>query len=219
MSKTKKAILITILTIVMLTVLIFEIILLCLGNATLPRREIIYYDELQALLKDNIVYISDKFIQENNLDIVAIYSGWYNGEPVGDIIGEVSIGYNGIPQMDWSDHALVAKNLGGVSYSFRSKQEDDKIPIEMEVNIFIRNSKDAEYAYEYGAFKYAILNSSVNNKEYSIKAKPRKRGRCQLKLNIAIKEDVADKYSEEEKNARIEQIFKSAIDNIVLYQG
>lgn len=217
MTKTKKSMLITVI-VLLVVFLIIGIILGCLlPSGYSPGNMCIYYKELSTVMNDNIVYISNEFCQENQLSIVGIQRGMYMGEPYDEIIGEVEISYNRKSMKNSADYYTLAQNLESISYSFSSKEDSDLIPVDIRVFVFTKKNKDVNYEYEYGGYQYTKEDLSVNEKRYEIKTTPKKRAICRLYWSISISKDVADNYTEEEKNARIEQIFKSAVDNIVYY--
>lgn len=219
LTKSKKSVFIILVVLFLVVALIFGIILWCLSSGYNPGDECIYYDELSTVMKDNIVYLSNEFCEENQLFVLGIQRGIVKGKPDGEIIGEVWISYNRKHVKNCEDYSAIAKNSESIRYSFSSKEDSKMIPADIQVYVYTKENKDINYEFEYGGYKYAKYESTDNKKCYTIMTSPRKRATCRLALAISIKEDVADNYTEEQKNARIEQIFQSAVDNIVLYQG
>ncbi|MDE6614119.1 MAG: hypothetical protein K2K24_01280 [Clostridia bacterium] len=218
MSRAKKAVLITFIVLFLIVALIWGIILWCFSSGYDPGYKWVYYDELSTIMGDNIVYISNKFCENNQLSVVGIPSGFFMGKPDGDIIGEVEISYNSKQMKNSTDYSTLVQNLKSINYSFCSKEDTDNIPVEIDVSVYTGKNKKINYEYEYGGYEYAKYEKSINKIDYNLKATPKKRTTCRLSLRISIKEDVAVNYTEEQKSARIEQIFKSLVDNIVLYQ-
>lgn len=219
MTKTKKTLLAVFIGLFLVIMLIVQILLTLLyGGEYLPITMYTNYSDLQDVLGNKIVYISEEFCDENNLLPKGIYSGIFMGEPTGEIVGEVAIHYNKKLEMDGNDYKTVADNLGSCTYSFCSKEDDGKIPVEINVFVIPGKPKNAEYDLEYGGYKYSKTQSSVNVISYRVLAYPTKRSKCNLDLEISIGQEGRDIYTQEQKSERMEELFKSAVDNIVLYQ-
>ena len=222
MTKTQKtvlkAILITTLILILIAALIFGIIMWLFSEATVPREMYIYYNEMQTVMQDNIVYISEEFCENNQLSVVGIRQGLVMGEPFGEIIGEAQICYNDNPAKKDFGYSDIAKNLRYLSYSFSSKEDSNLIPVEISVNVYTKEKKDINYEYEYEGFEYSKNEISVSEIAYTIKAIPKEKAICRLNMRISIKKDVENQYTEEQKKERIEQVFKSAVDHIELFR-
>ncbi len=217
MVRAKKVLLLIFIISFILIILSLQITVLCIYSAHIPRTTYTNYSDLQNVLGNKIVYISEEFCDENNLSPKSIYSGIILGKPVGEIVGEVEINYNAKVGMDESDYKNIADNLGSCIYSFCSKEDDGKIPVEIKVFITLGKSKNAEYSLEYGGYEYSKSQMSINVISYNVLAYPNKRSKCNMNLEISIKQEVQDIYTQEQKNVRMEKLFKSAVENIVLY--
>ena len=160
--------------------------------------ESVKYSDLGSVMSDNIVYLSDDFFEINNLEI--------------DISGEYGI--NGVEV--FYNVSKRKKSLSHCVFLIQSKEDSNEIPIEIVAHFSTKKDgvKEHKYEQEYNGYKYCIETRIGKYPMYYVKTIPKKGAVCTMSLTLYVKEDVADKYSEEEKNARIEQIFKSAIDNI-----
>ena len=210
MSKAKKAILITVIVLLLLAVLILGIIWGILNSGYLPGNTSISLDKLSTVMADDIVYLSDDFLTSNNLERVGFLGNV-------DYVNDVMINYNVYKVDNTPNFSARVENLDGCSYYLSSKEYSDGIPVNVDVYFSTKKDKNHKYNQEYNGYKYCA--DIVGDKyTYFVKTTPRKGATCIMTLRIFTKEDVADKYTEEEKSARAEQIFKSAVDNIVYYK-
>ena len=210
MSKAKKAILITFIVLLVLAVLILGIIWCILIRAEDPTETNITYDMLSTVMEDDIVYLSDEFLTVNNLER-RILRKEIGKEEVWIYYDRNKLGY-------LSDISSRVENLSGCLYILNSKANSEEIPVNIDVGFSTSKDKSKYHKYkqEYNGYKYCTSNVG-DEYTYFVKTTPRKGATCTMTLTIRIKPDVASKYTEEQKNARIEQIFKSAVDNIVYY--
>ena len=211
MSKAKKAILITVIVLLLLAVLILGIIWGILNSGYLPGNTSISLDKLSTVMADDIVYLSDDFLTSNNLERVGFLGNV-------DYVNDVMIHYNVYKVDNIPNFSARVENLDGCSYYLSSKEDSEDIPINVDVYFSTKKDKNHKYKQEYNGYKYCIDIVLDNKLSYYIKTTPRKGATCIVYLSIEIKKDVADNYTEEEKSARAEQIFKSAVDNIVYYK-
>ena len=211
MSKAKKAVLITFIVLLLLAVLILGIIWGILNSGYNPGDAFISFDNLSMVMEDDIVYLSDDFLMVNNLERVGFLGN-------ADYADKVMISYNSIKVNP--DFSARVENLDVCSYYLSSKEDSEGIPITIDVGFSTSKDKNKNHKYkqEYNGYKYCTDIVLGDKLIYYVKTSPRKGATCIVSLLIEVKKDVADNYTEEQKNARIEQIFKSAVDNIVRYE-
>ncbi|MBD5086526.1 MAG: hypothetical protein HDT32_04110 [Clostridiales bacterium] len=210
MSRAKKAVLITFIVLLVLAVLILCIIWGILNSGYRPVQRQIPLDKLSTVMEDDIVYLSDDFLTVNNLQRAGFL--WKD-----DDVNNVMIEYNGYKVNPNLSLPMRVKNIDSCVYFLSSKDDGEEIPMNISVHFYTSKDKNIKYDKEYNGYKYCV---SVYNKKYDyiIKTTPRKGATCIVILTMAIKEDVAgSSYTEEMKIARMEQIFKSAVENIVYY--
>lgn len=207
MTKAKKAILITFIVLLALAVLILGIIWGILNSGYLTVQRFISLDKLSTVMGDDIVYLSDDFLTVNNLERVGFLGN-------ADYADSVMISYNGFKVNP--DLSARVENIDECSYYLSSKADSEGIPVNIDVYFSTKKDKK-KYDQEYKGYKYCTGTVLDDDTVYYIKTTPRKRATCIMILRITVKEDVADNYTEEQKKERIEQIFKSAVDNIQTY--
>ena len=211
MSRAKKAVLITFIVLLVLAVLILGIIWGILNSGYYPEHTPIPLDKLSTVMEDDIVFLSDEFLTSNNLERVGFLGNADYADYVWMHYNRYKVDYN-------PNFSARVENIDSCSYYLSSKEDSDGIPVTVEVYFSTKKDKNHKYKQEYNGYKYCTDIESDGKLVYYIKTTPRKRATCIVSLRIEIKKEVASKYTEEQKNARIEQIFKSAVDNIVYYK-
>ncbi|MDE6189191.1 MAG: hypothetical protein K2G37_02755 [Clostridia bacterium] len=211
-----KAVVITVSVLVILAVIILSIIWAILNSGNYPAEAFTDHEYLQTVMADDVVYLSDDFVTGNSLEWLPREFG-----PT-SISTDVELEYN---RRKYDVPIYVTKRAEVVycyRYSLRSSTDYDGIPV--IVHVMAKVGKDSggnmrKYINEYGGYKYRyyIDASDAERSVYDIKTTPKKFKTCILTISIKIQNDSS--YTDEQIQARSEEIFKSAVDNIVKYQG
>ncbi|MDE6189192.1 MAG: hypothetical protein K2G37_02760 [Clostridia bacterium] len=228
MTKAKKAVVITvsvILALALIAGLILGLILWGIANAYIPEEVSTNHEYLQTVMADDVVYLSDDFVTGNSLEWqpLELVTPPQDLQPSGIVTPpqDVWLVYNS-HKYDVPSYATErAKGVESYSYRLKSSEDYDGIPVIVGVTASVKNDRNnrKKYINEYGGYKYRyyVDASDAERSVYNIKTTPKKFKTCILTISIKIQNDSS--YTDEQIKAREEEIFKSAVDNIVKYQG
>ena len=169
-------------------------------------------------MTDDVVYLSDDFLTANSLELQPLEKGRIDGVIIYDE-ADVWITYNSNKDRT-PDFTQKIKSAERYSYTLKSAEGSDGIPVTVQVECQTgAGNRSIKYHNEYGGYKYRTYPSSYNSQttEYDIKTSPKSFKSCILSLRIKIENDGS--YTDEQIKAREDEIFKSAVDNIIKYQG
>ena len=225
MTRAKKAAVITVsvvLALALIVGLILGLILWGIANSYIPGMSCTGHEYLQTIMADDVVYVSDEFVTINALEWQTFTVSEYStleGQRCYDC--DVSLDYNSHVYDVPSRPTERVKGIDSYSYKLKSSEDYDGIPVTVGVSARTGNDRAnvKKYTNEYGGYKYRHY-VSLNNSQisiYNIKTSPRAFKSCILTINIQIENDGS--YTDEQVKAREEEIFKSAVDNIIKYQG
>lgn len=205
-SKPIKVALIVLAVCIALAAMILGIIWRCLISGYDPGEQNIAYDSLQVVMGDDVVYLSDDFISDYDFEKQSYPR---EGE-------EVWLLYNKRKVVIDADFSQRVENVESYYYKLKSK-DSAQISAAVSVHASVKKYKDYKYDRSYGGYAYAAEEDFANRAAtYIIKTTPKKRATCILTVEISLdRDDTA--LTQEKTQERIEQIFKSAVENIVTY--
>ncbi len=228
MTKGKKALKgigITLLVLLILAAIIFGIIIAILNGGYNPDGAAIEYSYLRIVMQDDVVYLADEFMSENNLSFKVLPPE----NPYHNIDNAVYLNINRRKVHDY-DFTKRVENLDGYSYSLVNNSEDS-MPIAVSVrgiagkddNIKTKCNKKTVDGYKYG-MSYGgelIRNSSVIYKEVVVRTNGSKslisKKNCILEVSVSIRLEDAQYYNDEEIIARFDEVLNSALAHIERY--
>lgn len=176
--------------IIALAIMTYVLFCVELGN---PYGDIVIkYDKLKTVMADDVFYLSQDFLIDNNLEIEPIYSNGYydsNFDKNIYIYGEINLG-DVVLEYDRNkigSNVFMKEELKNVNFDTRVKNIDlyryelicdveDEIPIRVSVVGAPGVNKKHKYDQSFGDVQYAILDKDLTTyykgigKSYEIKA-------------------------------------------------
>ncbi|MDE6869753.1 MAG: hypothetical protein K2J75_03405 [Clostridia bacterium] len=219
-----------VLTLIFAIILSVEIyIFFCVDTVNSNCDTVIKYDNLQQTTTDTMLYLSDEFLYENDLDIAPVYAynyhsqanGFYN-EYLGDVVLEydtnkISTGFNKkVIKTDLYRYELVGQDSEGL------------IPITVNVVGAVGSSNKHKYDKEVGnGDKYAVLDNELTvyftgiGKSYEIKGQVGKSGLIKkysrLKITVTVDAQNINDYTKEQIEERVDTVLNSALKYVQRY--
>lgn len=231
-------------TIFIIALAIMTYVLFCveLGN---PYGDIVIkYDKLKTVMADDIFYLSQDFLKDNNLEIEPIYSNGYydsNFDKNIYIYGEINLG-DVVLEYDRNkigSNVFMKEELKNVNFDTRVKNIDlyryelicdvaDEIPIRVSVVGAPGVNKKHKYDQSFGDVQYAILDKDLTTyykgigKSYEIKAQVGKSGLikkyARLKITVTVDAEYVKEYSSEQIEERVDSLLNSSLNYIEFFK-
>ena len=231
MTKGKKAltgIAITLLVLLVLAAIIFGIIAYGFSQWFAPDVCSISYEYLKTVMADDVVYLSDEFMEENNLAIKEHIPDDPNLLPIYGVDGPVTLFMNKRKVRGVNDYTKRVENIDNYSYSMISK---DNMPITVSVrgvagkddNIRTKCDKKTADGYKYGmSYGGELINTASSiYKEVVVRTNANKslinKKKCILSVSVSIAKTDAQNYTEEEIISKFDEILNSALSHIERY--
>ena len=189
---------------------------------------IIKYNNLQTTTTDSMLYLSEDFIDDNNLEIAPIYSSKpnsaidFNDKYLGDVVLEynthkISTGFN---------QNVIKTDL--YRYELISSSDNGDIPIRVNVVGAVGTNKKHKYDKEVGnGDKYAVLDTELTKyftgigKSYEIKGQVGKVGLIKkysrLKITVTVDAQNVNDYTQEQIEERVDAVLASALKYVQRY--
>lgn len=189
---------------------------------------IIKYNNLQTTTTDSMLYLSEDFIDDNNLEIAPIYSSKpysaidFNDKYLGDVVLEynthkISTGFN---------QNVIKTDL--YRYELISSSDNGNIPIRVNVVGAVGTNKKHKYDKEVGnGDKYAVLDTELTKyftgigKSYEIKGQVGKVGLIKkysrLKITVTVDAQNVNNYTQEQIEERVDAVLASALKYVQRY--
>ncbi len=225
MTKVKKAIITTVIVLVMLAFMIFGIILIILHSGSNPQSQSMYYEDLRAVMEDDITYLSDSFFEEN--DLIIRPEGF-----IPQVFGEGDLGmadvivYYDARQISPPSHLESrVKGLDNCEYYVYCKGAD-VMQIETRVS-FTSDKKSLKYFgsdldLEHNGYRYCLKEDTYSERiSFYAVTKAREKKDCLFSMSFILYENEWEKneYTYSDLKTRAEQLFKSALENIECYSA
>ncbi len=231
-------------TIFIIALAIMTYVLFCveLGN---PYGDIVIkYDKLKTVMADDVFYLSQDFLKDNNLEIEPIYSNGYydsNFDKNIYIYGEINLG-DVVLEYDRNkigSNVFMKEELKNVNFDTRVKNIDlyryelicdvaDEIPIRVSVVGAPGVNKKHKYDQSFGDVQYAILDKDLTTyykgigKSYEIKAQVGKSGLikkyARLKITVTVDAEYVKEYSSEQIEERVDSLLNSSLNYIEFFK-
>ncbi|MCI8944764.1 MAG: hypothetical protein HFE33_03730 [Clostridia bacterium] len=202
----------------------------------------IYYDDLKTVMSNDVLYLSPKFAEDNNLQIRPIRNLQNNPDPdaehgicYGDEVGEVYLEFNpnkvkfgqikSISRYDYKFFNGRVKNIDLYRYELQTIEGYDGIPVRVNICGAVGLVKNRKYDNSIpNGDSYAILDDSLTTyitgkgKSYEVKGVVGKFGvikkYSRLKITVTVDADKLDNYTEDEIEKRVNEVLSSALNYI-----
>ncbi len=171
----------------------------------------IEFENLSKIMEDDVAYLSTEFFDENNLEIVDIYSGYeFNGRKnttdTAKRLGQVKLCFDLNKVLASQSFDKRIKNIESYEYTLRS----DAYPsISIKVQGIVGKDKKAKYEHKYGNFAYS---KSINDKSisYETQVNSSKKKSSRLRFTVIASDDG------EIDQTLADELFEKALSNIVV---
>ncbi|MDE5655415.1 MAG: hypothetical protein K2I46_07440, partial [Clostridia bacterium] len=207
---------------------------------------VIKYDKLKTVMADDVFYLSQDFLIDNNLEIVPIYSKGHYGEDFDKnsyIYGEINLG-DVILEYDTNkirSDVFTKKELKNVNFDIDTRLKNiDLYRYELicdeegEIPGLVRGvgapcvNKKHKYDQSIGNVQYAILDKELTTyykgigKSYEIKGQVGKVGLikkyARLKITVTVDAEYVKDYTSEQIEERIDNLLNSSLNYIEFYK-
>ena len=219
--KTFKVIGIILLALVILAGIITGIIFWCLGKSYVPGSMYINYSNLRRVMQDDVVYLSDEFLLENDLTILQL------GESSDE---NVVLGFNNLNGKVKTDFTQRVEGIDEYTYWLKSNDNTD-MPISVCVNGIAGKNDNIKtkckqktvagynYGMEYNGEVYYRENAL--SKGFVVRTIGKKslinKKNCMLYIYVSVNLEDAKNYTDDEIIVRIDKVINSALNNIERY--
>ncbi len=193
---------------------------------------VIEYNQLQNVMRGDVLYLSDDFIKNNNLKIMPIYSeGYEEIDGVlffeGEYFGNVYLEYDG-RKVKTENFSQRVENIDLYRYEMISENNDGLIPIRVNIMGAVGANKKHNYDCEMqNGDKYAILDDGLEpylnglGKSYEVKGQVGKSGLIKkysrLKITVSVDAEYIKIYSREDIENRIDRVLESSLEYVERY--
>lgn len=221
---------IAIVILLLIAAIFIGIIVWGLGHITFSGHSVIEYENLRAVMQDDVIYISDDFLNENNLQLRSIYSGKY-----GPRLGNVRLDYSDKKLVDSNtDFTGRVENMDSYTYELLvdNEYDDNDIPASIPLTVEVKGSvgKRDDLTFDKtanGGYEYTILNMQETEENLSKKCVVKfeekisvfKKKYCSLEVSVSLSKNLSSLYgySQEEIEKEFDKIISSAINNLTKY--
>ncbi len=205
---------------------------------------VIKYDKLKTVMADDVFYLSQDFLKDNNLEIEPIYSNGYydsNFDKNIYIYGEINLG-DVVLEYDRNkigSNVFMKEELKNVNFDTRVKNIDlyryelicdveDEIPIRVSVVGAPGVNKKHKYDQSFGDVQYAILDKDLTTyykgigKSYEIKEQVGKSGLikkyARLKITVTVDAEYVKEYTSEQIEERVDSLLNSSLNYVEFFK-
>ncbi len=228
--------------IIALAIMTYVLFCVELGN---PYGDIVIkYDKLKTVMADDVFYLSQDFLKDNNLEIEPIYSNGYydsNFDKNIYIYGEINLG-DVVLEYDRNkigSNVFMKEELKNVDFNTRVKNIDlyryelicdveDEIPIRVSVVGAPGVNKKHKYDQSFGDVQYAILDKDLTTyykgigKSYEIKAQVGKSGLikkyARLKITVSVDAEYVKEYTSGQIEERVDSLLNSSLNYVEFFK-
>ncbi|MDE7071101.1 MAG: hypothetical protein K2O86_03910 [Clostridia bacterium] len=230
--------------ILIIALAIMTYVLFCveLGN---PYGDIVIkYNKLKTVMADDVFYLSQDFLIDNNLEIEPIYSNGYydsNFDKNIYIYGEINLG-DVVLEYDRNkigSNVFMKEELKNVDFNTRVKNidlyryellcdVDGEIPVRVSVVGAPGVNKKHKYDQSLGDVQYAILDKDLTTyykgigKSYEIKAQVGKSGLikkyARLKITVSVDAEYVKEYTSEQIEERVDSLLNSSLNYVEFFK-
>ncbi|MDE6605061.1 MAG: hypothetical protein K2K85_03445 [Clostridia bacterium] len=219
-----------VLTLIFAIILSVEIyIFFCVDTVNSNRDLVIRYDNLQKTTTDTMLYLSDDFLYENDLDIAPVYAYIYHSQTNGfynEYLGDVVLEYDTNKISTGFNRNIIKTDL--YRYDLVSNSDNEDIPITVNVVGAVGANNKHKYNKEVGnGDKYAVLDSELATyfngigKSYEIKGQVGKVGLIKkysrLKITVTVDAQNINDYTKEQIEERVDAVLASALEYVQRY--
>lgn len=205
---------------------------------------VIKYDKLKTVMADDVFYLSQDFLKDNNLEIEPIYSNGYydsNFDKNIYIYGEINLG-DVVLEYDRNkigSTVFMKEELKNVNFDTRVKNIDlyryelicdveDEMPIRVSVVGAPGVNKKHKYDQSFGDVQYAILDKDLTTyykgigKSYEIKAQVGKSGLikkyARLKITVTVDAEYVNDYTPEQIEERVDNLLNASLNYVEFFK-
>lgn len=235
MTKAAKGIFIAIGIVFMIALLVVAIfigvLVWGLTHMTFPGHSAIEYENLQAVMEDDVIYISDKFLSDNNMELRSLKE-WQYGPTLGNV------------RLDYKDKKMIDENtdLTGrieniTSYTYDTyvinEYDEDGKPLYMPISVNVKGiAGKKKYNLEFDkvtsdGYKYSVDELQESNGKMSKtcivshekKISLTKTKHYWLEISVSISQSEAELYgySKQDVESEFDRVIASALANITEY--
>ena len=215
--------------------------LICVDIGNTNGDVVIKYDKLKTVMADDVFYLSQDFMTDNNLKIAPIYNNGYYDERYEEYIyGNINLG-DIVLEYDTNkvgSNLFMREELKNINFDTRVKNIDlyryelisdgaDKIPVRVSVVGAPKMNKKHKYDQSFGNVKYAILDKELTTyftgigKSYEIKAQVGKSGLikkyARLKITVTVDAEHVNDYTVEQIEDRVDELLKSSLSYLEFF--
>ena len=189
---------------------------------------IIRYNYLQKKTTNSMLYLSEDFLDDNNLEIVPIYSSKPDSalDFVNNYLGDVILEYNTHKISTGFNKNVIKTDL--YRYDLVSNIDDEDITIRVNVVGAVGANKKHKYDKEVGnGDMYAVLDNELTvyftgiGKSYEIKGQVGKSGLIKkysrLKITVTVDAQNINDYTKEQIEERVDTVLNSALKYVQRY--
>ncbi len=219
-----------ILTLILAIILSVEIyIFFCVDTVNSNRDTVIKYDKLQTTTADAMLYLSDEFLDVNDLDITPVYAYDYHIQTnsfYNEYLGDVVLEYDTNNIETAFNRNVIKTDL--YRYELVSSSDNGNIPIRVNVVGAVGTNKKHKYDKEVGnGDRYAVLDTELTKyftgigKSYEIKGQVGKVGLIKkysrLKITVTVDAQNVNDYTQEQIEERVDAVLASALKYVQRY--
>ena len=225
-----------------LALIIIMYVYLCVEIANTNGDMVIEYDKLKTVMADDVFYLSQDFLIDNNLEIEPIYTnGYYDSNSDNYIYGDKYLG-DVVLEYDRNkigSNVFMKEELKNVDFNTRVKNIDlyryelicdvaDEIPIRVSVVGAPGVNKKHKYDQSFGDVQYAILDKDLTTyykgigKSYEIKAQVGKSGLikkyARLKITVSVDAEYVKEYTSGQIEERVDSLLNSSLNYVEFFK-
>lgn len=214
--KTWKAV-VLMLAINMVAVIAFTIGIACAycgKSAYVAGARAIEYANLQTVMQDDVVYLSEGFFKDNGYELQDVYSGTeFNGKQplAGESkrLGNVKLNFdlNKVCASQTFDKRI--ENIESYEYALIDTSNSS---INIRVQCIVGKDKKSKYDKKYGDYEY-LVKITEKSAVYEIQVNNSRKNTCRLRLSVI--EESGDELDLDYAQA----VFESTVTNIVFWKG
>lgn len=203
------------LVVVILAGITLGIIIAILNSGQNPERDEVYYGNLKTIMQDDVVYLSDEFMTENNLTLE---------------LGSVAYLFYNKNKVHNPDFTQRVEGIDEYYYGCKSK-DNDEMPISVGVrgvvgepaNVDVKYNKKTSDGLKYGFtengeiyYKNGYLSKTIVIKTYGRNALINKNS-CTLIVSVSMTAQEAQNHTDDELITKLDDVLTSALKYIQRY--
>ncbi|MDE7349424.1 MAG: hypothetical protein K2N53_07155 [Clostridia bacterium] len=191
------------------------IIIAILNSGQNPERDEVYYENLKTIMQDDVVYLSDEFMTENNLTLE---------------LGSVAYLFYNKKKVHNPDFTQRVEGIDEYYYGLKSK-DNDEMPVSVGVrgvvgepmNVDVKYNKTTSVGLKYGFMengeiylKNGCLSKTIVIKAYGRNALINKNS-CTLIVSVSMTAQEAQNHTDDELITKFDDVLTSALKYIQRY--